>query len=279
MISLLLASLFLIYQPSHNPPGDAMVELCNDAPFRVGFSVTVPSAAGTPIQKGWFNVEPGACLEGRIGETAGGRALVHARSGTWTWPSPGETGEALCVPPGSHEAPARTPPCDANRREARHARVEMSRVGRRYTVEYRVSCAAFGAEAGLCRESPQAPDGFARPVRELEVCNVTGAPRAVAVMEGGSVSRWTEIEAGACTIIERGYPDANRISLLTEMGLSAEEARFATSDADIYCAAPWQDTAPQPVVTGQGCADWAVPMALRHADFGPSTSRFTVTMN
>lgn len=279
LFQLLVPFALLTQPPSLNPPGDAMVRLCNDAPFRAGFSVTLPTASGTRVQKGWFNVEPGECLEGRIGETGGGRALVHARSGTWTWPAPGEPGEALCVPPGSHEGVAGAPPCTGGRREARHARVEMGRAARRYTVEYRISCAAFAADAGLCRRSPPAPDGFATPVRELEVCNVTGGARAVALMDAGSVARWTEIEAGACTVIERGFPAANRISLLTEMSLTGDEAALATSSADIYCAQAWQDDAPARVVPGRGCEARAIPMTLRHADFGPGTSRFTVTMN
>lgn len=281
MIAPLLLALAL-QQPSLDPPGDAMVRLCNQTHVLVGFSIVAPSAGGSPVQKGWFNVEPGACLEGRIGETAGGTAHVHARSGTWTWPGPQEavSRTRYCVAPGSHETVASRPPCAGSRREADFARVEMARAGRRYTISYTVSCAAFAAEAGLCRESPAARDGFALPVRELEICNVTSAPVPVGLLVPGErrVERWVDIAAQACEIVFRGYPQTSAIEVVTPVDI--EDAMPVSTTATLVCAAPHaaEDARVTPRLAGQ-CGPDRRAFALRSADYGPSTSRFSMTVN
>lgn len=287
MLAVFAFALALNQPPSLNPPGDAMVRLCNETHVRAGFSVTVPAASGSLIQKGWFNVEPGDCLEGRIGETAGGSALVHARSGTWSWPAANEavSRRVLCVPPDSHQSVARTPDCPDYLREADHASVEMRRAGRRYTTDYTVSCDAFGAEAGLCRSSPAAGDGFARPVRELQACNVTSEPRLVALAgdattgRPGDVERWEELAAGACAILYRGFARTGRVQIFSPLPVEPDDVRHVGRDIVVYCGEPGAGELSPRARPGTNCPDGTTAYALRTADYGPQTSRFSMSVN
>lgn len=74
---------------SHARPMPTVVELCNDTPARVTWSVTRPTGRTGRTQRGWFTAEPGQCLEGGIGDGVSGAALVHARSGNLVWPARG----------------------------------------------------------------------------------------------------------------------------------------------------------------------------------------------
>lgn len=280
----LLASL-LAMQPTG---GDLVVNLCNETPVTVAYTVSYTSGAGLDIQRGWFNVPPRDCLNGRIGATSGGLAYVHVRSGTFEWPasdSPGRL-QAWCVPPASHESPARVPPCNSSTREASHIPVGLERSGRQYRLDYTVTCEGLGDDAGLCRSSRPGRDGFAQPVRELRVCNIRDVDVLVGELSGlprstATVANWHEIQAGQCRAVFRDMREPGSYYFLTPLA-DIQGGEFFSSSSEAYCVSLGEAGLPEDSArqaTGPSCPVDSVPYILRTAEFGRMTSQFEITVN
>ncbi len=210
MISQLVASLLSITQPA-GPPEPLVVELCNTTPSRVAFSVVYPGATVTHRRRGWLTVEPNDCLSGAIGTSVGGDAYVHAISGEYRWPADG--GDiSSCIPPNAHDSLAEAPACQQGLRETRFERVPLTDRRGRYELSHSVSCAdLIGSDIETCRTGRRDRDGFAEPVRTLEVCNFsTGAVEVATAAEarggaGRQITGWTSIEGGGqCARVWRG---------------------------------------------------------------------------
>ncbi|KAA5802301.1 DUF1036 domain-containing protein [Alkalicaulis satelles] len=200
---------------------DTLVTLCNETPARAAFSVVRPGDDGAEIQRGWFTVEPGACLEGNIGLGRAGQAQVHARSGSFVWPAQG--GAALCVPAGSHDGPVTHPPCAQTWREAQFALVTTGWRENRHHVRYEINCRDLpGDDAALCLEGRAGPDGHAARLRELTVCNRSSASLRAAVAgetqarSGQNVTGWQNVAPGECMSVWRQFPYGPELYLRVE---------------------------------------------------------------
>ena len=266
---------------SHARPLPTVVELCNDTPARVTWSVTRPTGRAGRTQRGWFTVEPGQCREGGIGDGVSGAAFVHARSGNLVWPAVG--GEDLCVPVETHQRAARTAgSCLPGDRTEAHARVAVDSSSRRHVIRHRVSCRQLGAEDGaICESGRRDSDGFLERVRTLEVCNHGAAPLDLAVAgetrdgRAWRVEGWRAIPERACTEVWRGQTSSGRVHVRARdadgkpvwdrddtricIDAQADFMRIAESDFESGCAA----------------ADEA-PAGFRTVRFQPGVSRFTL---
>lgn len=188
-----------------------VVQLCNDTPARVAYSVIYRGGDGSQRRRGWLTVEPRDCLEGGIGQTIGGPVHVHAMSGGYVWP--GEIGDRqACVPPSAHDDAARLTPCVGGEREAGFDTVVAEALRGRFRVRYRVSCEDLqGEDRALCALGRRARDGFAEPVLSFEVCNRTAGNISLAVAaehadrSGRDVVGWRGVEPGRCRDVWRGF--------------------------------------------------------------------------
>lgn len=266
---------------------DLVVDLCNETPVVVAYSVNFPAASGSEIQRGWFNVPPGDCLEGRIGATSGGQALIHVRSGSWVWPveENGPRQSTRCVPPASHEMAARTPPCGNTMREVSHVRVGLEAYGRQYRLSYSVSCSDLGEDASLCRSARPDRDGFAQVVRETRLCNVTDKPVLVAELaspprSSARVETWHRVEAGQCRAAFRDMRSPGQYYFLTPL-IDIEGGELFAAGSDAFCVAPTEGLPESDArrASGLSCPEGTLPYILRTAEFGRQTSLFEITVN
>jgi hypothetical protein len=275
MLTLLLAAAAL-------QAADLELELCNDAPFTVSFSVRHEAEPGRPTQRGWFAAEPGRCVSGYIGRTYSAEALVHARSGTWQWPDASWDGGArVCLPVATHDQMGFEPPCSDDEREARAERVRLERENGRAVLRHRVSCAGQGDEAGLCEDSPRGPDGFSEPLRILEVCNRTGGPARVAAAEpmgsGGQLSEVRDLNSGQCADIYRGFPRDGRV---LHPAVAGEGALTGGRDPVVLCLPDAGEPGRElygPAM-GDTCRPGERPARFTATEFAEGVSRFTLTL-
>ena len=211
MIAVLAAAASLSASQPGRSVEPLVVQLCNDTPARVAYSVVYSGADGSQRRRGWLTVEPRECLEGGIGQTVGGLAHVHAISGGYVWPAGGGDRRA-CVPPNAHDDAARLAPCADGEREARFDTIATDALRGRFRMSYRVSCDDLqGEDRDLCALGRLAQDGFAEPVLSFEVCNRTAGSISLAVAaehsdrSGREVSGWRGVEAGQCRDVWRGF--------------------------------------------------------------------------
>lgn len=210
MLSIVLASLAIASAQPAGASQPLVVELCNDTPARVAYSISYPAGARSRRQRGWLTVEPGQCLEGSIGNTTGGTAHVHAMSGSYRWPRR-ETGALVCAPANSHDGIAQTPPCSAPQREVAASPIEIRPSRQHYTLEARVRCQDLSAEDAMLCETGLTDDlGFAELVRSVEACNYTDDVVPVAVVgqtanRAWEVSGWFDVAGGECSQVWRGH--------------------------------------------------------------------------
>ena len=93
------------------------------------------------------------------------------------------------------------------------------------------------------------------------------------------LSAWRELAAQECAIVYRGYPDTDRVQVLTALPLGENFSGNFITTAEVYCAVPNKVRA-KPQGTGvTSCPGRTLPMALRTADFAENVSRFSVTVN
>lgn len=260
------------------PPLSTSVNLCNETPVTVAFAVTRPTAPGVTTQRGWFNVEPGACLSGAIGTGSGGVAGVHARSGSFDWP--GEGGTRQCVAAGAMDRPARTPPCTASEREAVFAAAPIEAQGRRYLIEHTVRCGDISAsDAAFCERGARDAQGFAALVRRIEACNPGPGPMRVAVAAdrlGGAwrVDGWESVAPDSCAVVWRGQPSSGTVFVRAEFG---DQERDGTLDDIAFCTPAGEDSfAATATPAAQTCPDGANALDYRPVLFGPNTEQVTV---
>ncbi|MEQ8433088.1 MAG: DUF1036 domain-containing protein [Oceanicaulis sp.] len=266
-----------------SPPLSTSVNLCNETPVTVAFAVTRPAAPGVTTQRGWFNVEPGACLSGAIGTGRGGVASVHARSGSFFWPGDsgdGSGGTRQCVAAGAMDRPARTPPCAEFEREAVFAPVPVAAQGRRYLIEHTVRCRDLDApDAALCASGERDAQGFAALVRRIEACNARSAPMRVAVAadrQDGAwrVEGWDSLAPDSCAIVWRGRPSSGSVFVRAEF--DGDERDGALEDI-AFCTPAGQSRFSAPAAPGaQSCPDGAAALDYRPVMFGPNTEQVTV---
>lgn len=265
-------------------PLPVVAELCNDTPARVAFAVVRPGSGADQVQRGWFTVEAGQCLEGAIGQGRGGQAHVHAYSGAYVWPASGpET--RFCTPAVSHErGAAGSSECAEGERALPYAPARVESRGNHRRLSFRVGCADLNAEdARLCSLGLRGEDGFAERVRTLEVCNITSADDRVAVVssdpEGSDwrVTPWTVTPAGECTPVWRGLTPSRTLYVTSEAGLPAGERGNAEQ---LFCIDPEAGTA---IRADSGAAACAYPGAILARSgavrFSPQSGRFSLTLD
>jgi len=285
MLIAALIALTALAQPS---PADrsrpVVAELCNDTPARVAFAVARPSAGAGQVQRGWFTVEPGQCLEGAIGNGRGGLAHVHAFSGSYRWPASGPTAP-YCTPARTHDRAVQGTNCSDDERALQYSPVPMASQSTHHTLTYRVGCEDLNAEdAMLCALGLQAQDGFAELVRELEVCNMSGADDRLAIAapdpSGSSwqISEWVDLPSGACEFVWRGVVPQRTLFITSEEGLPVGE-RGPSEQSFCYAV----EHAGSQTVSGpasDSCAsDDQVLTAFGEVRFSLRSSRFTVMMS
>ncbi|MGX6646533.1 DUF1036 domain-containing protein [Maricaulaceae bacterium MS644] len=280
-LSAALALLSAAQAPS--PPLSTSVNLCNATPVTVAFAVTRPAAPGVTTQRGWFNVEPGACLSGAIGTGRGGVAGVHALSGSFYWPGDGGDGDGgtrQCVAAGAMDRPTRTAPCAASEREAVFAPVPIETAGRGYLIEHTVRCRDLSApDAALCELGERDAQGFAALVRRIEACNGRSAPMRVAVAADGRdggwrVDGWDSLAPDSCAVVWRGSPSSGTVFVRAEFD---GDERDGTMDDIAFCTPAGEGRFSATATPGaQSCPDGWQPLGYRPVMFGPNTEQVTV---
>ncbi|MCH8491098.1 MAG: DUF1036 domain-containing protein [Oceanicaulis sp.] len=248
-------------------PADTLVTLCNETPAGVAFSMARPAGDGGRIQRGWFTVAPGGCLDGAIGQGRAGEALVHARSGSFEWA--GADAQVLCIPAGSHDGPAASPPCADGSREAAFAPVRTGTRHGRPHVAYTVACSDLEAgDARLCAQGRTGPDGLAAPLRELSVCNHDAAPLRFAwAGETGApgawrVEGWRTTAPGSCERLWRDFAYGPALYLRAERESGRVEADH---DPALFCT---------PEGRGAFVRDAAGPDETACPEDAPASARF-----
>ncbi|MEO1038964.1 MAG: DUF1036 domain-containing protein [Pseudomonadota bacterium] len=266
------------------PPGPFIVELCNETPARAAFTLVRPISPSAEVQRGWFTVEPGDCLQGGVGQAMGARAWAHARSGDFIWPA-GDAARSFCTPANSHDGPPAAAPCSASARQAGHDVISVQMRGGVRHVRYAISCDALApSDAALCVLGRRDAQGFAAPVRELEVCNRADGPLRVAVAgQAGagpalSVSGWRMLEPGRCQTLWRGFSDERRAYLraVRPGGQAVQDMDAVTLCAD--AGADFNRIAERADETQ--CAQPGLePLRFRSVLFGEGVSRLTVDID
>ena len=280
MVSILLSLAALSAAQPAGAQGPLVVELCNQTSVRVAYSITYPAGVSAQRRRGWLTVAPGGCVNGSIGRSTGGTALVHAMSGAYAWPG-ARGSEAVCVPASSHDDPARRPPCADGEREASAAAVAIASAGGRHTRSYTVACSDLDApDAALCATGRTGPSGFAQLVRTLEVCNATrGATSAALAAQtpDGSwrVEGWRELKAGECVEVWRGL-STDQVAYL-----HAPDIPAGGDPADVrrFCVDPdraFDRLTPQPAGEA-ACADGLELRSFRAVRFGDDVSAMSFT--
>lgn len=232
-------------------PATLNVALCNDTPFRAAFSIEHAAGPGRRVRRGWLTVPAGECLRGSIGPTTGREALAHARSGAWRWPA---DGARMCVPASTHDGPAALPPCPDSEREVAGQTVSLTAAGRGRTLEYRISCADLGPDAALCESSPTDAQGFAQPVKRLEICNRSGEA------------------ADVCREVYRGFPPNGRAAVNARIG-GAD--LMASDGGPRFCPSGGAGPRTLPAAASGECPDGAAPLAFTQIAFRAQVSTFT----
>ena len=279
---MILAALALIAAQPAGAPQPLVVSLCNDTPARAAFAVVRRTTPRARVQRGWFSVEAGACLEGAIGTSLGGTALVHAYSGSYRWPADGGE-ETLCTPGRSHDAFPAAPPCAEDAREAGFMSVETDVLPGRYRLEHRISCADLAPEeAELCALGRRDADGFAELVRVVEVCNAADAgATAVAVAgetaeaDGWRVEGWRGVTPGACEPVWRGLSAGGVVYVHTAgLGEAVRTEAFQTFCVDPETAFTRRAEAPGETA----CADGLRAAPFRPLRFDEGVSRLSLDL-
>lgn len=282
-LSVLSILALMTVQPSSQPL-PVVAELCNDTSARVAFAVVRPGSGADQVQRGWFTVEAGQCLEGAIGQGRGGQAYVHAYSGAYVWPASGPA-SLFCTPAVSHErGAAGSTECAEGERALPYAPAINESRGNHRRLSFRVGCADLNAEdARLCSLGLRGEDGFAERVRTLEVCNITSGDDRIAVVssdpEGAEwqVSPWTLTPAGECTPVWRGLTPSRTLYVASEAGLPAGERGDAEQS---FCIDPDTGLAVHADAGTQACPYPGATLARAGVvRFSPQSGRFSMTLN
>lgn len=282
-VSVLFSLVISALQPASQPL-PVVAEFCNDTNARVAFAVVRPGRGADQVQRGWFTVEAGQCLEGAIGEGRGGQAHVHAYSGAYVWPASGPQ-TRFCTPAASHErsAPAGEACSDAERARP-YTAVRLEDRGTHRALRHRVGCDDLGAEdARLCALGLRGQDGFAERVRVLEVCNITRSQDRVAVItadpagSGWQVTPWIAAPAGECTPVWRGLTPSRTAYVTSQAGLPVGERGDAERS---FCLDPETGTAVSADAGAEACAyPGAVLVRSGGVRFSVQSGRFSLTLS
>jgi len=260
-----------------------VAELCNDTPARVAFAVVRPDAGAGQVQRGWFTVEPGQCLEGAIGNGRAGMAYVHAFSGGYRWPA-NPPHSPFCTPARTHERAVGGPDCSESERALTYASVHLDTHATHHVLSYRVSCEELDAQdAQMCRAGLLASDGFAEPVRTLEICNMSGSDDRIAVAspdiagEGWRITEWMDIPVRACADAWRDLAPDRSVYVVSANG-SFVGARGESARSFCFAAqADATDSVVEPDASG-ACTQGGVLTEFGRASFSPRASRFTLVI-
>ncbi|MCW5724331.1 MAG: DUF1036 domain-containing protein [Maricaulaceae bacterium] len=262
----------------------ALMTFCNDAHFAIGVAASYAvDPSGRRMTRGWFRVEANSCIEGAIDGVVGDEILLHARSGEWTWPASG--GAEYCAPYYSFLQAAARPPCESEEtRLSRFTAVPLRAFRTGWARgSWRVGCADLAGEsAELCRVTPRDRDGFATPLRVLEVCNRTGstALTAVAWPPGDGevlVSGWYSLPAGECGELMQGFPPASVAYVHAQIDgrspMAGRPHRLCVTSEHFDLSQP-EDS----LTGGRDCPEgqWSAP--FREIRFARGVSRFTLDL-
>jgi uncharacterized membrane protein len=263
---------------SAQAPRDVLLNVCNDTGFTIAAaSAYRTSPAETRTLRSWFQIEPGACLEGALNNVVGDSLDLHVMSGIWQWPA-GLSDATYCLPANATFSLAGTTPCPEALEPRGFRRLEIVASAHRGVgqVNYRIRCIDLdAADANLCVGAPRDAQGLALPVREVEVCNNgvdVGRVAAIGQDAAGvfDAIHWRDIPAGQCAIVYRGFPADGRIWRFhyrsnapgNHICLTGEDGEVPTEDQLVRSAA----------ACAQHAGD-AVP--YRELFFGPRTRRNT----
>ena len=200
-------------------PRPVLLEACNDTSFAIGVSAVFHTdPTDNQVVRGWFQIAPGDCLEGGLGDIVGGDIGLGAVSGEWRWPVQDQGDEQFCMPAQTYFGRARGGECDEIERlidfERRPISPFQSGWGR---VQVRYSCDDFDAvDSALCQQTQTGRDGLALPLNSLEVCNTwivdaEIASGAGADFAGFEASGWLRIPATQCRVVYRGFPAGGEV--------------------------------------------------------------------
>ena len=281
MLSLLVASALSTVQPA-GAMQPLVVNLCNETPTRVAYSVVYPSGPTSRRRRGWLTVEPGQCLSGAIGNTTGGEALVHAMSGEYRWPS-GEGDAQSCLPGNAHDSAAVAPPCPDGTRATSFETTSLAALRGRYELNHTISCDQLGrGDRNWCETGRTDGLGFAEAIRSLEVCNFS--LEAVVVATAGEdastpryrVQGWTPLEAGQCADVWRGLTRQNVVYVHGAGSMPFE----ATANAREFCVSQQGDFDRVASVDGDAsCSDGERLATFRAVEFGRNVSRMSLDLD
>ncbi len=280
MLSLIAASLLSTAQLA-GALQPLVVNLCNETPVRVAYSVVYPSGPRSERRRGWLTVEPGDCLSGAIGNSTGGTAFVHAMSGEYRWPAEGAD-YSSCLPGNEHDSLAQSPPCSGATRETGFAEVSLSSLPGRYRMDHTVACSDLqGSDSSWCATGRRDRSGFAEPVRTFAVCNQTANTYRVALaaeapgVSGRRVEGWTEIPSAECVEMWRGLTSEGVVFAYSQGPIPMDrEAGFA-----MHCIEPDADFARDvPRASEATCEPGQTRVGFRPVRYGDNVSRMTLDL-
>ena len=264
-------------------PRPVLLEACNDAPFAIGVSAVFHNdPTDNQVVRGWFQVEPGECLEGGLGDIVGNDLGLGAVSGEWRWPMQDQGDEQYCMPAQTYFGRARSDGCDDVERLIDFQRVSISPYRSGWgRVQIRYSCEDFdAADAALCSQTATGRDGLAVPVNSLEVCNTWNVDAEIAAgasadFVGFEVSGWTRIPATLCRVVYRGFPAGGEVWFTARR---ADNHYAPASHEGQLCVAEGQFTASGArgalVNAGQCPANASIRLPAQRVRFGPHVAQY-----
>jgi uncharacterized membrane protein len=260
-----------------------LLEACNDAPFAIGIAAAYRNdPTDRRVVQGWFEVAPGDCLEGGLGDIVGEEIWLGAASGSWRWPDAGQADVEYCTPAQTFFGLARSGDCDDVERLTGFERVAISPFRSGWgRVRIRYSCDDFpSGDAALCRQTQTGSDGLAVPVNHLEVCNTWPVDAEVTAgastdFVGFEVSGWVRIPPTLCRIVYRGFPAGGEVWFASRIAQSRE---IVPAHEGNLCVTEGNATASGPrgsfVNAGQCPADAPISAGAERVRFGPNVERF-----
>jgi uncharacterized membrane protein len=260
-----------------------LLEACNDAPFPIGIAAAYRNdPTSRRVAQGWFEVAPGECLEGGLGDIVGDEIWLGAASGSWRWPEAGQADVRYCTPAQTFFGLARSGDCDDVERLTGFERVAISPYRSGWgRVQIRYSCDDFGPDdAVLCRQTQIGRDGLAVPVNHLEVCNIWSVDAEVAAgastdFVGFEVSGWVRIPPTHCRIVYRGFPAGGEVWFASRI---AETGEIVPAYEGNLCVAATNANASGPrgafVNAGQCPVDAPISAGAERIRFGPNVENY-----
>lgn len=264
-------------------PRPVVLNACNDAPFAIGIAAAYRNdPTDQRLVRGWFEIAPGDCLEGNLGNIVGNEVWLGAVSGSWRWPASDAADVRYCMPAQTYFGRARPEGCGDDERLTGFQRMPVSPFRSGWgRVQVRYGCDDFPeADAVLCRQTQPGRDGLAAPLNTLEVCNTWPVDAEIAAgasadFAGFEMTGWVRIPATLCRDVYRGFPAGGEVWFAARRADShhappAHEGRLCVADEDFSASGPRGSF----VNAGQCPAGAPVTIGAQRVRFGPNVERF-----